>query len=506
MKSLVLAVTLTAALAAIGDTNTISQLAPVIIYASRIDDSASTLASSVKVFDSESIATSGTHSLPELLDKAANLQIRTMNANPLQAEIAMRGFGANSSGRIKLIADGEELNNVDMEVPNLVRIPIDGIERLEVIPGPNPVLHGDGAVAGVINVTTDRHYYSQKTRLSVRGGSYGTVGLGAMTRGGSATNGILYSASYDYDRSDGYRRRSGYDLHTVLASLRQNFDNGSTIGFKANYLNALYQMPGALTYEQWKSDPRQARYENDWCRQWNYGFGLDSKAKLAEDQWLYLDAVFSVKHRKSNWGDYGYANEYDLYNYQLAPRYVNEKTIFGFDNKATIGFDFKYDRYEVGDRSGYNNPNCHFDRARYALFARDEFFLADELSLIAGARGEFIDNCWTNHRGLQETSSRDVMGDFELGLVYRPIDGLKTFAKGTRFHRSPFCDELNYTEDGKFLEPETGTSFDLGIDWKIDREFRFDMDGYWTLIDDEIFYNPHARDYGGYWGGYIYDA
>ncbi len=465
------------------ETNEVVSLAPVIVYGSRVGNTADVLPAHVQIFDAPAIAASGARDLPELLDKRANLQIRTLNANPLQAQVAMRGFGENSFGRVKVLVDGEELNPVDMEAPNLARIPLGGVTRVEVIPGPSPVLYGDGAVAGVINVVTDADDYARRTKIAARGGSYGTFGANFQTKGGFEEEGLLYSAVYDYVRSDGYRARTGYDIHSTVAGLRKNFGNGSTLGLKVNYSDAFYEMPGSLTRAQWKRDPRQALSRRDDCRVWNYGLALDSKMRLAEDQWLYLDGAFSVKHREADWGAYGYANEYDLYGWQLSPRYVNEKSVFGFDNKATVGFDFRYDRYEVADRSGFNNPHYAFDRARYALFAQNEFFFTDELSLLAGARAEYIDNRWDNYRGLAETTSGDMMGDYELGLVYRPINGLKTYVKGTRFHRSAFCDELNYTADGRFLEPETGTSLDLGLEYAFAKEWTFDCAGYWTVME-----------------------
>lgn len=490
------------AVAAGAATNEAAVLPPVVVYGSRVEDVAENLATRVQVFDARAIADSGARDLPELLDKKANLQIRTLNANPLQAQVAMRGFGENSFGRVKILVDGEEINQADMEAPNLARIPLGGVTRVEVIHGPSPVLYGDGAVAGVINVLTDADDYAKRTRIAARGGSYGTFGANFQTKGGFKEEGLLYSAVYDYVRSDGYRARTGYDVHSAAAGLRKNFANGSTLGLKTTYADAFYEMPGSLTRSQWKRDPRQALSRRDWCRVWNYGLSLDAKMRLAEDQWLYLDGAFSSKTRKANWGAYGYANEYDLYGWQLSPRYVNEKDVGGFGNKFTAGADFKFDRYEVRDRSRLNNPRYTFNRARYALFAQDEFFLTDELSVLAGARAECIDNRWAGYRGLAESSAADVMGDYELGLVYRPVEGLKTYVKGTRFHRSAFCDELNYTADGRFLEPETGTSLDLGFEYAFAREFTLDAAGYWTVMDDEIFYNPYARDYGAYWGGY----
>jgi len=490
----------------VAGTNDVAVLPPVVVEASRIGDAAETMAASVAVFDADAIAASGARDVPELLAKSANVEIRQVNANPTQSQIAMRGFGENSFGRVKVLLDGEELNEIDMAAPDLSRIPIGSVRRIEIIPGPSPVLYGDGAVAGVVNIVTDDDSYERTTRLSARGGSQNTFGANVQTRGGLEDEGLTYSAAYDYVHSEGFRERSAYGIHALNAALKKHFANGSFVGLRANYGNALYEMPGALTWDEWQRDRTAAAYENDWCRVWNYGVGITTKAKLADDQWLYLDANYSQKHRCTNWGDYGYSNEYDLYGLFLAPRYVNEMQIGLFANKFTLGADFRYDRYEegLGSLDGLGGlggvDENRFGRMRYAGYANEEFFLTDELSFTAGARIECIDNRTSQ---TSQTSQTSVLGDYELAVVWRPADGLKTYAKGTRFHRSPFCDEMSYTEDGQMLEPETGWSLDVGAEWKFLKEFSAGLNGYGMLIDDEIFYDPYAKDYGGgAFGGY----
>ena len=484
------------------ETNEVTELPSVTVYASRIGDTKDEMPAQVQVFDAAAIAASGARDLPELLKKQAGIDVYQLNANPIQSEMSMRGFGENSFGRTKVVLDGEELNNVDMAAPNLMRIPLGNVERVEIVRGPSPVLHGDGAVAGVVNVTTDTRDYTKKTRLTAKAGSQGTFGGNVSTKGGFEAEGVQYSASYDYLQSDGYRRRSAYDMHTANAAVRQNFDNGSTVALKANYQNAFYELPGALSREEWHRSRKNAKNHDDWCRLWSYGASLESKMLVAEDQWLMLDGGFSHQRRHASWGNYGYANDYNLYGFWLSPRYVNEKDVFGFGNRFTAGMDFRYDRDNVTDHSGYNAPRYHFGRMRYAAYLHDEFHITDELSIVAGARLESIENRWTGYRGLADPESQDWMGDYELGLVYRPLEGLKTFVKGTRFHRSAFCDEMNYTEDGRLLKPETGTSLDIGLEWTFLDEFTFDADGYGMVMDDEIFYNPYAA-YSPYgWGGY----
>lgn len=502
MKKLVVAAVLVGTgavsyMAAAQDTNEVSELPPVTVYASRIGDVKDEMPAMVHVFTAEDIESSGVRDLPELLKKKAGIDIHAMNGNPLLTSIAMRGFGDNAFGRVKVVLDGEELNNVDMNAPNLTRIPLGSVQRVEVVRGPSPVLYGDGAIAGVVNVVSDAQDYEKRTKLSARAGSQSTFGANAQTRGGIEEDGILYNASYDYVQSDGYRRRSAYDMHTANAGVRKNFENGSTVGIKANYQNAFYELPGSLTYDQWKHARKTANNHDDWARIWSYGIGLDSKIRLAEDQWLLVDGGFSHQYRHARYFSSNSDLEYDAYCGHFSPRYVNEMDVFGFRNKLTVGMDFRYDKYGEDHPFSFGYPvKRHFNRFRSAAFLHEEFYLTEELSFVAGARLERIDNRWSGYDGLGEDRSHDWMGDYELGLVYRPVEGLKAYVRGTRFHRSAFCDELSYTQDGKFLKPETGESLDIGVEWEFLEEFKFDVNGYGMIMEDEIFYDPALLPYG----------
>ena len=478
-------------------TNVVAELAPVTVYASRIGDTESDMPAMVQVFNADDIAGSGAKDLPEFLKRRAGVDIHAMNGNPILTSIAMRGFGDNAFGRIKVVLDGEELNNVDMNPPNLTRIPLGSVERIEVVHGPSPVLYGDGAIAGVVNLVTDTHDYERRTRITAKAGSQNTFGANVQTKGGFEEDGVQYAGSYDYIQSDGYRRRSAYDIHTANALVRKNFDNGAYFGFKANYQNAFYELPGYLTYNEWKTARKSANNQNDWARIWSYGAGLETKAKLAEDQWLLVDGGFSHQYRHAMYASSFSDMEYDAYCWHLSPRYVNEMDIARHENKFTFGFDFRFDRYFEDHPSYFGAPvKRHFDRSRYAVFAHDEFFVTEQLSIVAGARLERIGNRWSRYAGLAENGSRDWMGDFELGVVYRPVEGLKTYARGTRFHRSAFCDELSFTKDGMFLEPETGTSLDVGAEWEFLDEFTLDVNGYGMIMEDEIFYDPSIPPWG----------
>lgn len=463
------------------------------VYASRIDDAKDDMACSVSVYGAGEIEDSGAHNLAELLKKKACVDVHAMNGNPLLTSIAMRGFGDNAFGRVKVVLDGEELNNVDMAAPNMTRIPLWFASRVEVLRGPSPVLYGDGAIGGVVNVRTDGTSYGSKTRMTARGGSHGTFGAAMLTSGGIEEDGILYSGGYDYLRSDGFRSRSGYDIHTANAGVRKNFANGGTFGVKVNYQNAYYELPGSLTFDEWKHHRRKAVNRGDWTRLWSWGIAADSKLKLAEDRWLRLDASVSRQYRHAKMEAWRTDTEYGYWSGAISPRYIDENDFLGHANKFTAGFDFRLDGYGE-DALGSRTRN--FSRLRTAAFAQEEFFITEEFSLVVGARAERIENRWRHYAGLRESHSSDLMADFELGVVYRPLDGLKLYAKATRFHRSAFCDELSYTQNGKFLNPETGESLDAGFEWEFLEEFKADFNAYGMLMDDEIFFDPAMAPFG----------
>ncbi|MCK7576356.1 MAG: TonB-dependent receptor plug domain-containing protein [Chromatiales bacterium] len=67
--------------------------------------------------------------------------------------VAIRGF-QHSNGNVKLLLNSAAMNNAFGGYSNILYIPIEQVERIEVIRGPGSAVHGEYAFAGVINVIT----------------------------------------------------------------------------------------------------------------------------------------------------------------------------------------------------------------------------------------------------------------------------------------------------------------------------------------------------------------
>lgn len=478
----------------------------ILITKSAADLSVDQFAGYTQTFDGPAISRSLAPDLPALLERSANLQLHSFGGNPMLTQLSLLGFGENGFGRVKILLDGVELNAVDMSAPDLSRIPLAAIERLEIFHGPSPVLHGDGAIAGVIEIETDTHDYTPLTRLSGRIGSDGTAGLGAMTRGGSESDRLAYAASYDFLRSDGWRDSSFFQTHAFNGSVRKTLADDSSFAVKVNYSNGLFRLPGALSAESLARDRREAAYQHDSCRSWNSGVAFDGTLVCADNRSLRLDFGFDTRHRTSTWGDFDYANDYDLTTFHGRLAYLDENDLFQLRNSFTAGYETGYALDDITDRSGFGDPLTEFRRLRHALFLRDELHASDDLSLIAGFRAENVDDRWRTAFGRGNDRSNNTLFGGELGVAYRPIKTFKAYLKTSHFARSAFCDETTYTRSGEPLSPEHGLSLNTGFDWNFLSGFTCALDAFALLMEDEIFYNPYSSQSAGHWYGYNENA
>ena len=178
-------------------TNVVAELPPVVVYASRTDQSAMNLPQNVQVITAADIANSGAHDVADLLSKVApSVSVNRLGGgNPALTQVSMGGYGENGFGRVLVLVDGERLNNPDMNAPNLAQVSLASVRQIEVLSGPQTVLHGDGASAGMINIVTEPSDYERHGVAEVRVGNWGTVGGSLAYRGGIEEEGIRYWAS-----------------------------------------------------------------------------------------------------------------------------------------------------------------------------------------------------------------------------------------------------------------------------------------------------------------------
>ena len=480
-----------------------TNLPTIVVEASRVGKAPLELAQHVEVFDDAAIAATDAKSLPELASHLPGLTVYHLGAgNPAMAQIQMRGYGENGFGRVLLSVDGEHLNSFDMYWPNYARIPISGVRRVEILHGPQTVLQGDAASAGMINVVTDDGDYGRKTYAEVHGGSWGTVAAAAGTRGGIEDAGIGYFADLGYDRSDGYRDNSGYDIWNAQGGVRQNFANGSFLRFSAFFNDSDYDLPGPLSEADFRHDPRKSVYR-DTAELTSAGLNFSGSGVLDDDNVVDFIFTFSQRHahytNDDDYGAYTYLRDYvsDLWNYRFAPQYTCTADLFGFRNEFLFGGELKYNllygkSHDTYPEAGLDTRESYrTDRWTAGVFAHEEFWILDELSAVVGAR---LARDWNRNDIAVKGGHNDNFAAGEAALNYRPVDAAKIFLRWCQFYRNPFTDEYRWRDgvQSETTKPETGWNVEFGGDWDITDEWFASAVAYYSETMNEIHYNPFA--------------
>lgn len=474
-----------------------TNLPTVVVEASRLDRTPLEIPGSVHVISADDITASGTHDAVALLTrKAPELHVRHLGSdNPALAEISMRGYGESGHGRTLVLVDGERLNSPDLNFPNLSRIVSGGVSKIEVLGGAQTVLHGDGASAGVINVVTEPQDDGRKTYSEVHGGSWGSVGIALGARGGIAADGIRYWADGSWDRSDGYRDHSGYDLWNLNAGLRKLWESGTFLRLSGFYNDAQYDLPGALTYDEWRSDPRRSHAREDRFHRETYGFAANFNAQFDEENAVKVTGNFSNRKMWAHQcGDGWFSdNDYDIYSWRLLAEWINVSELWGFGNSFVFGLQYADDRLDGAQRSNATRQRPEYDRQSADVYAQEVFRVTDRFALQLGGRYAHV---WAHNSLCERTRRDDGLWAFESALVFNPNEDSKLYVKETCSYRNPFLDEVPGRYDAgynwvntRLLSPEVGWTTEVGVEWKIAGELSVGGDAYFTWLEDEIFYN-----------------
>jgi iron complex outermembrane receptor protein len=452
-------------------------LKEVVVTATRDEQETRKTPANITVITAEDISKSGATTVVEVLDKLESVQFHTSSGNSSQAYIDMRGIGGdNPYGKTLVMLDGRRLNRVDMASIDWLQMPVDTIERIEIVRGPGSVLYGDAAIGGVINIITKKGQGELKFNTSVLVGSYGLNDERAGVTG--ATGKWTYALTGENNFNFGYRERSKYSAQGGGFDVGYSANDLLNVSLGVSFNKIDYQMPGALTKEQMEQNPRQYQ---------NYPLALFSTATPDDDgrdkytnvnlgiksfwgSWGQVEINFlygkkDLQVNMSSWSSYSDANA-DTFG--VTPKYILAKEIFGFQNKVIVGVDYYYEPYKKDfylDRERTVNKNtANLERNSLGYYARDEFSLLKNLILSGGYRSERTDISGSNTDFFTPSNNFTDMKNtynaeaYEAGLTWLWGNKSKAFTKYATVYRIPFLEEV-----ASFNGFNTGTLFNTNL-------------------------------------------
>ncbi len=498
-------------------------LAPeVIVSATRFEQSVERLAVNASVISADDIARSAAQTLPDLLGTRAGLVSRDLfGNNGALAALDMRGFGATAAQNTLILVDGRRLNDIDQSGVQWSSIPLEAIERIEILRGSGAVQYGDGASAGVINIIT-RHpaRTGNRASASARYGSWDTRELaGSLNLFGESAG--LYAFARNFE-SGGYRDNN-HNRETNLA-LRATWSGESadaTLRLAADRqglrLPGARQVQPSAGIDQLARDRRGTGTPFDYAQRNGNQATLDLRWQLGAGE-LALGLGYRDKKQRSYFDFGGFPDYRDiaLDVLSLQPRYRWQGRAFGAGHAFVLGIDlvrWDYRLLRSNSPSNIGRPFNAIDATQDndAIYALDTVELNEHLSLNLGARAERMRISAADRfdatapggafgSGAPGSSDRQRGYAYEAGLRIGVAQDTALIVRTARSFRFANVDEIyepsaRFTQEFQFLRPQRARTYEVGValgpklPWLQASVFRMD-------VDNEIHLDPFSTGVG----------
>jgi iron complex outermembrane receptor protein len=393
-------------------------------------------AAAVFVINQEEIRRSGATNIPDVLRLAPGVDVEQIDANAWA--IGVRGFNSRYSNKVLVLIDGRTVYTPSFSGVfwEHLDMPLENIERIEVIRGPGATVWGANAVNGVISIFT-KSSKDTKGGLVTAGGGSQVHGLGEVQYGGAAGNDGAYrvfgkyfdtgnSAMADGSAADDHWRRvhGGFRSDWDLSSRDSLMVQGDLFANEANQTRVSGYLPvaGEPIFNQ-----SLDAAGGDVLARWNHTFDSGAQTSLQ----TYYDT-----YRRTDMGVPELLRSYDL-DFQ-------QHLVAGDRHDIVWGLGYRVSESAISP--GYAvafTPPLRTDNL-YSGFLQDEIRLSDSLWFTLG--GKLEHNAYT---GLQtEPSAR---------LAWSPSGGRYTlWAAASKALRQPARSDTALEVDAETLPVAPG--------------------------------------------------
>ncbi len=422
------------------------------------------LATASTVFTREDIERLQVKTLPDLLKTAPGLDVVENGAYGKQTSVFMRG---TNSDHILVLIDGIKAGSATTGTTAFQFIPVDQIERVEIVRGPQSSLYGSEAIGGVIQIFTRKGMQKDKpsVMLDAGAGSFDTINTSGNISGKWQNSWYSLGASHITSQGIDARTifdpdRDGYNNTGMNARIGHRFDNNSEI-------EAFFMRSQGKT--EFDGTPNKTDFVNqtvgtsaafdileNWRSTLRFGQTLDENDNFSPNGAFY--SRFDTTRWNATW-----LNEINLTD----------------EHRMTLGTDYRVD--EIVSTTDYS------ESSRYDV----------------GVFGELHSRIFDNHfiNASLRWDENQAVGDSVTGNVgwrYNWAYGLSAFASFGNAFKAPAFNDLYWphqqssyagtsyvTVGNPALKPEESTSFEVGItgqhDW-----VNWEIRAYHTNIDNLI--------------------
>jgi len=453
---------------------------------------ANAVPANVTVITAEDIRRSRASTIQEVLSRLEGVTFSDQQGFGLSsnATVNLRGIVNSARTNTLVLVDGIRQNRITGDEVQWQAIPIDQVERIEVIRGGGGLVYGEGALAGVINVyTTGETQRILETEQGVEIGSFGWQKYYTKARGthGPARYGMAYSRRL----VDGYRESSWSRNTTIRAHGGVDLGPDAALDVHVTHSDDTTAFPGLLTLAQSQARQQQTNPFFGFNTTETDQVGVDLTAGSPDGLVGTMSAFWSRRVQTSedsvNFGFFTVAPSRGL-------SVRTSHTIAGdrIQHGLVSGLELGEDKATTGDR--IPGPDSETNRAGYGAYVEETLTFDERLTLVGGLR-------FDKSRYEASLSFPDYNGTLrfegwspKLGLSYRLIpERMWWFASYARPFKAPNVDDFSsrlgsIARSNADLVPQQADTYELGTRVTAGGlEAR--LTGFYIRVDDEILFN-----------------
>ncbi len=404
-------------------------------------------------------------------------------------KVSMRGMSQNG---VLVMIDGMSINNGYTGGANWASVPVNMIERIEIVRGAGSALYGSNAMGGAINIITKK---TEGGQMRVGFGSDSTR-YGDFYYGDKADK-LFYSVNYGKRTTDGYkdavgvkdpshntygRRESEKEWYGL--NLQYEVDKNNTALFRYQVAENSYGYYESLSDPQQRGERKSETIQFGWQGRYDDGSALNINLSQfdMDKYWTYTGSNYNPNPVKSREADVNYSwKAGDRHTFTIGASYKQDK---GNSETYAKGITLK-------DKSGGTTETK-------AIYLQDDIKLSDATNLILGGRYDrwkFKDGY--NLEGAIEGGEESRFSP-KAALNYKANDVTNYYVSVGKAFNSPTLFNLSrlwpmggasighYLRPNADLKPEKLTMYEAGVKFDLNEKTIATISVYQNDVKDMI--------------------
>ena len=444
------------------------KIAETVVTATRAETKLDETLADVRVITKEHIEKSGGSSLAEVLQRFAGARISSNGGRGQTQSINLRG-----SSQVILLIDGVRFGSATAGDPSLQSLPLEQIERIEVVHGPASALYGSDAIGGVIQIFTKTGQGATSAFNPQASATYGSRGYKNSNAGfHGAQRGWSYSLNLARVVEPGFSASNvksppytfnpdadKFDQTSLTANLGYAFNNVWRLDANFMQADSYAESDNGLATNSWvdsDAGTRSLKLSAALTPNWKSSLSL---ARALDKQWSRDQAVTTGKISSATFST------------------TQDEFKWGNEIKTGVGIVVTgLERLEQEIAT-----STAFDQSKRATNAA-----------YAGLNGAMSEHSWQVNLRRDESTQYGSYNTWGISYGYEIVPNLRVHASRASSLRAPTFNDLYYPGSGNsMLKPEVAQGNELGVNWTI-AQHRFKLIGFDNKVENLIAWAPIA--------------